>query len=739
MKRGTKRSSASAARAAVSHDRWISVALCVSLALVVWAVFGQTLWHEFVNYDDDAYVYENPMVVNGLTGMGLAAAFTQTDIHLWTPLTRISHMLVCQLFGLQPWAHHLANVFLHTATAILLFLAFRQMTGAMWRSAFVAAVFAIHPLHVESVAWVSERKDTLSGLFFALILLTYARYVWRGVSKLRYWTIVVLFAAGLLAKPILVTLPFVLLLLDYWPLQRVPGNRLRPADWWPLVIEKLPLFVLTGLSLWFVLVDPFSLNGPPRVLADPPSFLLRLQNAIVSYSVYVWQMFSPTGLSVRYPFPTGGVPAVHVVISLAFLTTVSAVAYWLRSSRPYLFVGWLWYVGMLLPVRQIVLLGSEARTDHYTYLSQIGLYLCVAWGVADILQHTRYRIQLDGVAAVAALLAMMLLAHKQTGRWRDSISLWAQAVSHPAADAITHHNYGFALATEDELSDEAVKHYQIALQLRPNYVDANNNLGLALAARGQLDDAIRHYQQALRDDPDYLYAANNIGVALARKGQLAEAARHLEEVLRRKPTYAEARDNMGLVLAAQGNLEEAVQQHQLAIAAKPHFAQAHNNLGMALARQGKAFEAMQCYRRALERKPNYGAAHLNLGMLLAAQGKLEDAVNHYQAAVKLEPRSPAAHNNLAWLLATSPVAYVRNGARAVELAQEAARLTSENDPSVLDTLAAAHAEAGEYEKAVTVTTRAIELARAAENTDLAAQLEARRQLYLRREPYRDRA
>jgi Flp pilus assembly protein TadD len=413
-------------------------------------------------------------------------------------------------------------------------------------------------------------------------------------------------------------------------------------------------------------------------------------------------MFYPAGLAVRYSFPLNGVPVWQVASSLVVLGAIAVWAYAVRYRRPYVLVGWLWYVGMLVPVSQVVPLGTEARCDRYTYLPQIGLYIMIAWLVNDLLSSWRYRRLVIGGAAALSLIALGMVAHAQTAYWKDSVTLWQHAVAVGSPDWITY-----------------------------------NNLGLAMTARQRFEDAIQAFQQALQARPDDAYAENNLGIAFVGAGNLEEAAHHFQQALRLKQPYPEADDNLGLIFAKQGRVDEAIRQHEIALTAKPDFPPAHNNLGMILARQGRSAEAMRCYERAIELKPNYAAAHINLGMLLAAEGAIERAVAHYETALQFEPNSVAPHNNLAWVLATHPTASVRNGTRAVELARTASRLAGDNDPEILDTLAAAYAEAGDYEQAVSVTSRAIELARSKANTGLAAQLEQRRALYLRREPYRD--
>lgn len=717
------------------RDRWLSLGIPLLLVLATWAVFGQTLAHDFVNYDDDADVYENAFVIKGLTAKGCVAAFTQTDVQLWTPLTRLSHMLDCQLFGLEPWGHHLTNVLLHTASALLLFLALRRMTAALWPSALVAAAFAVHPLHVESVAWIAERKDALSGFFFFLTLLAYVGYVRNGRSARRYVIVAILFALGLLAKPMLVTMPFLLLLLDYWPLRRVANCSLRPANWRPLIVEKLPLLALTGLILWLILSDPFAWNGP-KAETVPLPLSLRLSNSVVSYSVYIWKMFYPVDLSVRYPYPIGGVPMAHVVLSILFLIAISVAVYLARRSRPYLLVGWLWYVGMLVPVSQAVQLGSEALCDRYTYLPQIGLYIALVWGGAELLRSSRFGRVVGAVTAAAIVAAMMAVAHVQAAYWKDSLTLWSHAAACAPGDWITQNCLGFALASRDPLSEEALQHYYESLRLRPGFPDALNNLGLAMAARGKLDEAKLAYEQTLRVRPDDAFAHNNLGIALAKTGHLPEAVDHLAKALRIKGYYPEAHDNLGLVLVMQGRLDEAIKHYQLALQDKPNLAQAHNNLAMAIARKGDVSTAQRHLEDALRLRPDYAAAHVNLGMLLTAQGRVTEAITHYEAACASDPKSSAPFNNLAWLLATYPAELVRNGPRAVELAGQADRLAGGRDPMILDTLAAAYAEAGDYEKAVETATRAIELAKSMENNDLTEQLSQRCELYRRRQPFR---
>src|SRR5580704_10167611 len=401
----------------VNHG-WLTIAICIALAGLTWLIFGQTLWHDFVNYDDPRYVYENTRITGGLSISGIAWAFTHIHSLNWHPLTTISHMLDCQLYGLKAGWHHFTNVLLHTLATILLFRALEQMTGAVWRSAFVGAVFAIHPLRVESVTWIAERKDVLSGVFFMLTLLAYVCYV-RSPRVGRYLVVVFLFVCGLMSKPMLVTLPFVLLLLDYWPLARIKGQ------FGKRVLEKIPLIALSAVSS----IITFLVQKGAVGRAEDLPILERINNAVVSYVLYIWQMLWPVNLAVFYPHPENRLPFWETASCLLLLICITAVAIGLRKQRPYLVTGWLWYLGMLVPVIGLVQVGWQGRADRYTYLPQIGLYIAATWGVADVTALYRYQRATLSAAAVALIGALSLCAWVQTSYWRDSERLFRHALA----------------------------------------------------------------------------------------------------------------------------------------------------------------------------------------------------------------------------------------------------------------------------------------------------------------------
>src|SRR5437762_4869514 len=411
-------------------SRGTILTICLFLAAITWLVFGQTLNHEFVNYDDEIYVYENAKVTAGLSLQNAFWAFTHTVCNNWHPLTIISHMLDCQLYGQRPAGHHFTNVLLHTVAVVLLFLVLQQMTGALWQSAFVAAVFAIHPLHVESVAWVAERKDVLSGVFFMLTLLAYIRYA-RAPSTWRYLIVTFVFALGLMSKPMLVTVPFVLLLLDYWPFRRIADQRSHPGhQLLSLLVEKIPLIALSAVSSTVTFLAQRGALGWTEQLP----MLSRFNNAIVAYIIYMRQMFWPAGLAVFYPHPENRLPPWEISLALSVLIGITVAAVILRKKAPYLITGWFWYLGMLVPVIGLVQVGWQGHADRYTYLPQIGLYIAGTWAFADLTASWRRRRVLLGAAALLVIGALSCSASIQTSYWRNSETLFTHAL------AVTKHN-----------------------------------------------------------------------------------------------------------------------------------------------------------------------------------------------------------------------------------------------------------------------------------------------------------
>jgi protein O-mannosyl-transferase len=725
---------------------WTIPGICLFIVAATWVVFGQTVHHQFVNFDDDIYVYENPRITSGLMPQRIAWAFSHSYCYYWAPLPALSHMLDCQLYGLSPGGHHLINVLLHGATAVLLFLVLREMTRALWRSAFVASVFAIHPLRAESVAWVTERKDVLSGLFFVLTLGAYVSYVHHLGGKrswARYLAVAFLFAMGLMSKPSsLVTLPFVLLLLDYWPLNRLgqpvsadaSAEPIRGKDSFSvlkgLVIEKIPLFALSAASCAVTILTAITVPVEQRSIG------LRLGNAIISYSAYLGQTLYPLNLAVFYPFPTTGIPPWKILSSLVFLAASTVGVFALRRSRPYLVVGWLWYLGMLTPVIGMIQVGTQARADRFTYLPQIGLLLLIAWAIGDLCASLRHRRAILGIGALMALAALMACAHLQASHWKNSESLWSHTLACTSDNTIAHNNLGTALLEMGRV-DEAAIHFQKALQVQPQDAEARNNLGNAFFRQGQVDKAVAHYQAALQINPNLALARYNLGVALLRNGRVHEAVEHFERALEIEPDFAKAQYNLGVTFVQLGRVSEAIAHYNKALEINPKYAEAEYNLGIALLQFGRLNEAVFHYNKALEINANYLEAHNNLGTALVQLGRVGDAMAHFQRAMEINPSNVEALNNMALLLATSPEKRVRNGVKAVELAERADHLTGNANANISATLAAAYAEAGQFPKAIMTAKRALGLATDQGNMALANAIRAQITLYQSGFPYRD--
>jgi protein O-mannosyl-transferase len=605
--------------------------VCVFLVLAVWAVFGQTLHHEFLDLDDSDYVYDNPMVARGLTLKGIVWAFTQSHSFNWHPLTWLSHMLDCQLYGLNPGGHHLSNVLFHSAAAIALFLVLRQMTGALWRSAFVAAVFAIHPLRVESVAWVAERKDVASGLIFVLTIGAYVRYARRPWSWGRYGLVLLLFVLGLMSKPMLVTLPVVLLVLDYWPLQRVGTVKFHG-----LVMEKLPLLALSAASCVVTFLAQTGTIQPMWSFPLP----LRLANALVACVIYLGQMLWPAGLAVFYPYPHNGLPAWEVGLAGIILAALSAVAVGFRRTRPWLLAGWLWYLVMLLPVVGIIQVGGQAHADRYTYLPQIGIYVALTWQAAEwVAKWQAGRAAIGGLAAVV-LGVFMVCAWKQTAYWKNNETLWTHTLDCTTGNALANYSLGNVLLRTGRV-DEAITQFQQALQIKPDYAKVHYNLGIALFQKGRVDEAMTHYQNALQLQPDYADAHINLGNVLLQRGRVDEAIAHFQKALQIKPDDVNAHNDLGNAFLQRGNAREAINCFQSALQIAPANPMIQNNLAWLLAacadtslRNGDKAVELAWQANALTGGENPLILH-TLAAALAQAGRFSEAVETAQRALRL--------------------------------------------------------------------------------------------------------
>jgi protein O-mannosyl-transferase len=521
----------------------------VGLVAATLAVYGQVMNHQFIVLDDNHYIYQNPIISRGLTLDGIAWAFTTFHSANWHPLTWISHMVDCQIFGLHAGGHLLVSALIHAANTLLLFLFLRRATGARWQSAIVAALFALHPLHVESVAWAAERKDTLSTFFGLLTLLAYASYV-AVPSWKRYVLVAIALALGLMAKPMLVTWPFVLLLLDYWPLRRFQWRRASGIRGFlrsllPLIREKLPLFCLAAASMIITFVAQ-SRGGAVRTLLDVP-VTLRLANAIVSYATYLLRTAWPNHLTFYYPFPSAGTPAWQLAGAIVLLTIITVFVLHQASERPYLLVGWLWFVGTLAPVAGLVQVGSAAMADRYYYVSSIGLFVAIVFGLSDLARKLRIDRVAVGALAVAALSMFACLTVVQIGRWRDTATLF-RYTSSVAPDNRLIENYFGTVSGDRGKYDEAQAHFEKALQIKPEALisdaDILGNLGLLMMHEGKLTEAMKPLNEALRLDPNNAIAHYELGMVLLKLGKSEESISHFLVAIRLKPDWALARENL---------------------------------------------------------------------------------------------------------------------------------------------------------------------------------------------------
>lgn len=712
--------------------------LLTSLALVLLtlAAFAPLCGrgYDFVNVDDQDYVTDNPHVLGGLSPANIGWAFTSFHAYNWHPLTWLSLQCDAQFFGATATSFHRTNLAMHIVNVLLLFWALTRLTGALGRSAAVAALFAVHPLHVESVAWIAERKDVLSTTFWMLTLLAYAAYTARP-GLLRYLAVVLAFALGLMAKPMLVTLPFVLLLLDYWPLGRwsralhlAGGAGYHAAA--RLILEKVPLLLLSAAS------SVMTMFAQKRIVKSADQFTVpaRLSNAVLAYFVYIRKMVWPANLTIFYPHAHGAVPLWLVVGVGGLLLGISVLVIVLARRHGYLPVGWFWYVGTLIPVIGLVQVGNQAYADRYTYVPLIGLFIAVAWGVAELAERWRWPAAVPGGVAVIVVVACAVLTTRQVAYWHDSVALWRRATRlmwpvHP----IPHFQLGLAYETAGNL-DKARDQYEKALALHPDYPGVHNHIGKILQEQGDLPGAWTEFQKELQLNPDSFQAQTGLGEILEQANDLDGARRRYAEALRLQDDEV-THTNLGRVLRRQGKLAEAHAEFTAALALAPASAEAHNNLGLVLEDEGKMSAALPYYREAVRLdslKPQY---HCNLALALAASGDAEAARAEYRLALLQDPTWPERFAESAWAFATDPRVEVRNGRIALHLAKQACQAVAAPPASSLDALAAAQAESGDFRSAVSTAEQAKRAAQSEGERRLAADIDGRMQQYRQHRSY----
>ena len=649
------------------------------LVVIILTAYWQLPSHEFLSFDDYGYIIKNTHVHEGITWKNILWTFSNTDFGYWHPLTWMSHMLAFQLFGPNPSMHHLMNLFLHISNTLLLFFVLKRMTGALWQSAFVAAVFALHPLNVESVAWISERKNVLSTFFWMLTILTYVRYT-EQPNFYRYLLILFVFVLGLMSKPMLVTLPFVLLLLDYWPLNRFkfyqstavdhgfsPAalTEIRRLPVLHLVLEKIPFLFLSAVCIY---LSNLSIQHPGVAISTASVPLkLRIANALVSYVGYIKKMVWPFNLAVYYPFPKT-VPMWEVLVAVLFLTGVTFLAFRWITAKPYFAVGWLWYVGTLVPGIGLVQAGLwPAMADRFAYVPLIGLFICITWGGAEFIGRRHYgKAVFIAIPAIIASI-LMIMTWVQLGYWQNGITLFTHNLCVTPKNSLAYYELGNAFEQHGYF-DKAMSNYSKALKINPNYADAHNNLGYILAYQKHYKEAIDHYKEALR--------------------------------------------------------------------IKPSYSEAHNNLGTAFLFQGNEKEAVYHYYKALKNNPKYAGAYYNLGKVFANHANIEKAIIFYKKALELNPEMTQALYNLSWILVTHEDGKHRNGKEALKMAEKLCKITQYQQPLALDALAAAYAETGQFHKAVITEKKAIKLAFPDGPEGFISGLKKRLELYRIERPYR---
>ena len=585
--------------------------ICLGLIVLVLAIYGQTLRHDFLNYDDNEYVTENPMVLQGLTLAGVKYAFGSICEVNWVPSTVLVNMLDCQLYGTWAGGHHLTCFLLHALGSALLFLLLRKITGCLWKSALVAALWAVHPLRVESVAWITEMKDVLSGVFFFTTLIAYADYT-RGRTLLRYLLVIVLFSFGLMSKPMLVTLPFLLLLLDYWPLRSHPRVRLSF-----LLLEKLPLLALSVISATVTL---WAQKGAIGAMSNMP-LSLRIQNAILAYGDYLREMVWPFGLALYHPIDPKGPPLWEVALVFLSLTALTLWVIRERVKRPYLMIGWFWYLGMLVPVIGLLKVGSQANADRYTYLPSIGILIALVWGVGDLWKkggdsHCWWpkaktsRVRMATIVLTLLIVALAILSWKQTRRWANSATLWQETL-----DSIGE-------------NDKALM-----------------NLGEVLMQQGKTKEAEGFFRRALLIDPASRGSLSNLAATLSLQGRNEEAIQIFRELIRMDPRESGPHNNLGTILMGQGKYEEATAEFRQAVAIDGN-PQARCNLATSLMRMGRLDAAEAEFRNLLKSNPVSPMAHNNLGSLFMSQGRLQEAISEFREALRIDSGYPSAKQNL---------------------------------------------------------------------------------------------
>ena len=716
---------------------WVIAIVYLGLALTTLILYSPLRQAEFVNWDDGIFVYHNPHVADGLSVENFQWSFGIHGPGQWHPVSWWVHQLNSELFGLDPGSHHMVSVVLHVAVALLLLTVLWRISGSFWPSALVAWLHALHPLSVESVAWVAHLREPLSLLFWLLVMWAYHAYARKGGAS-RYLLVVLLFALGLMAKPTLITLPFVLLLLDWWPLNRVrfgadvrPQNNNADPAYRPigrLVLEKIPLLALSLVSVYLAYLCQKSMGSV--VSLESHSLEARLANAAQSYVLYLRNMVWPLNLATLYPLPEQ-FHTVYVVGALLLLIGITVLALYFCRQAPHLLVGWLWYLGTLVPVIGILKMGAmTAMTDHYMYISLLGIYIAIAWQLAWWVERMpKYRIAVCSVVGLV-LVACVTLTGRQVTVWRNSETLWKHTLAVAKESNVAHNLLGDTLL-ESGRPKEALTHFKAAARLAPNSFLPKNNAGNALLTLGRVAESIPFFQEAATTAPRRAEVQYNLGRAFQLQRDFPKAIEQYEKSILIKPEFADAHTNLGVCLRSAGRPQDAVEHFEQAIQSDPNFLGAYIELGITLNALGRKTEALPYFETVLELDPDNFPANYHSAVVLLALGRRAESLKRFQTSLKSRPNNGGIHHGISWIMATAPEIELRNGKRAVDHARRALALNKGN-PFMVDGLAAAHAEAGEFVAAVNWQQQAVKMVSG--NTKLA--FKKRLAIYQQNLPYR---
>ena len=775
--------------------------VCAVLAAITIIAYEPVRHNGFVGYDDGRYITENPQVKQGLTLETLKWAFTKPHYFMWHPLTTLSYLVEYEFFGANAVASHLINLLFHIINALMLFWILKKMTGTFWPSAFAAALFAVHPLQVESVAWAAERKNVLSGLFWLLTIAAYIRYadfgeLSRGEKPKagRYMVLLLVYGLCILTKPTVVVVPFVLLLLDFWPLRRITRNTIRR-----LIIEKIPLFFLAAL---LCVVTVFAQKSGGVIKTMPHfAFQYRLENAIVSYISYLFKMAYPVNLAVFYPHPGPRIALWQPLLALIALAVITGLVFYFGRRRRYLITGWLWYVGTLVPVIGLIQVGGQAMADRYMYLPMVGLLIIIAEAMSEIIRKWRYSRYVLFVISAAILVVLMIAARNQVRYWKDDFTLFGHAIDVTKNNENMHYNIGHAYQQKGQF-EKAIEHYKETLRIEPGDLQAMNNLGVLLLSQKKTDEALKIFEKAVQLNSHYIDSINNLGLALREKGRVKEAMEKWQQVIDLEPMQPEAHYNIGVTMLRNGRYNQAIEHlnkslekkkewdvynylstsymalgqfknamgsYNEAIKLKPGDMNIESNIAMTLTKLGKAEQAEQIWQRILARDPENFKAHYGLGRLLADKKQLDKAMEHFnkvlqakpdwfeihlmiadvyykqkeltlavqhlREAVRLKNDYSEAMNLLAWIEATAKDIGIRNPDEAVRFASSACELTANKNPVILDTLAVAYASAGRFNDAIKTAQTAVKLADEHKLTKLANEISEHLKLFKAKQAY----